>query len=354
MEWLWPNLLLLLESVPLFLAIYIWSLRRRRFAVRYSSVVLLREGMPPRSWRKRHLPFLLFMISITSLVVAAARPIAPANILAGRTTIMLTFDISRSMCMRDILPTRLDVAKGAAQSFVDHPVLGTQVGVVAFAGFAELVQPPTTDVNSIELTIQNLATATNTAIGSGILRSLDAIAEVDKKVAKSQDLDNSSVYSPKNASSAPSPEEDYVPHIIVLLTDGASNSGPDPLLAAQQAAERGVRVYTIGFGTTKSAVMDCGNTIGDNAYISPGLETPGSGRFGNQPDEATLKQIAQMTGGKFYSATSAAELQTVFQSLNSTIVVANQTIEVSVLFAIVGALMMIAAFILSLLWHPLL
>ena len=178
---------------------------------------------------------------------------------------------------------------------------------------------------------------------------------MDKSVSKSQDLDDSSVYSLEDASQTQLSEEDYVPHIIVLLTDGASNSGPDPLLAAQQAAERGVRIYTIGFGTTRSAVMDCGNTIADNTYLSPGLESsPGSGSFGTGSDEATLRQIAKMTGGKFYSATSAAELQTVFQNLHSTLAMANQTIEVSVFFAALGVMMMSVAFVLSLIWHPLL
>ena len=353
MDWLWPDLLLLLVLVPLAVGLYIRVLRRR-FTVRYSSLILVKDAMPPSSWLKRHLPFMLFVIALTSLVLASGRPLVPVQILSGRTTIMLTLDVSRSMCMRDILPTRLDVAKGAVRAFVEHPVLGTQVGLVAFAGFAELAQPPTTDAIMLETAIKDLVTATNTAIGRGILRALDAIAEVDKRVPKSQEIGDSAVYPLKTVPGPRSDEEDYMPHIIVLLTDGASNSGPDPLLAAQQAAERGVRIFTIGFGTTKSAVMDCGTTIADNAYLSPGLETPGSGGFGAEPDEVTLKQIAQMTGGKFYSATSASELQTVFQSLGSYVAMTNQTIEVSVFFAAMGVLMAIAAFILSLIWHPIL
>lgn len=354
MDWLWPDLLLLLALIPPIVAIYLWALRRR-FTVRYSSLVLVQDAMPHQFWLKRHLPFILFVLALTSLVMAQARPVTSVNVLSGRTTVMLTLDISRSMCMRDILPTRLDVAKGAAQSFIEQPVIGTQVGIVAFAGFAELAQRPTTDLNLLQSRIQDLATATNTAIGSGILRSLDAIAEVDKSVAKSQHINDSSRYLSGQTSRLQMHEEHYVPHIIVLLTDGASNSGPDPLLAAQQAAERGVRIYAIGFGTTRSAVMDCGNTIADNTYLSPGLESsPGSGGFGAGPDEITLRQIAKMTGGEFYSATSAAELQTVFQNLHGTLAMANQTIEVSVFFAAVGAIMILIAFLLSLFRHPVL
>ena len=353
MDWLWPDLLLSLGFIPLTVAIYIWMQGRRRYTVRFSSLSLM-EGMPHAPWLRRHLPFILFVSALTSLTLAMARPIVPVNLLSGQTTIMLTLDVSRSMCMRDIHPTRLDVAKGAALSFIGHPVLGTQVGIVAFAGFAEVAQRPTTDLDTLEFTIANLATATNTAIGSGILRSIDAIAEVDQRVAKSVAVDESAVYLPGQVSPFKTAEEEYAPHIIVLLTDGSSNSGPNPLVAAEQAAERGVRVYTIGFGTTKSAVMNCGTTIADNTYISPGLDTSGSGGFGAEPDELTLRQIAEMTGGKFYSATSAGELQLVFQDLHEYVAMSNQTVETSVAFAAFSAVMAMTAFLLSLFWHPLL
>ena len=353
MEWLWADLLLLLGSIPVMVALYIRVWQRRRFSLRYSSLSLMKNAMPLSSWLKRHLTFILFISTLTTLVLALGRPVVPVNLLSGQTTIMLTLDISRSMCMRDIHPTRFDVAKGAALSFIEHPVLGTQVGIVAFAGFAELAHPPTTEVELLEMTVINLPTATSTAIGSGILRALDAIAEVDSRVLKSQAIDESISYIPPLSSPPPFSERHYVPHIIVLLTDGASNSGPAPLLAAQQAVERGVRVYTIGFGTTKTAVMDCGTTIADNTYISPGLETAGTGGFGSEPDEATLRQIAQMTGGKFYAATSATELQLVFQDLHDFVAQSNQTVEISVGFAAFAAITIIIAFIVSLLWHPL-
>ena len=353
MHWLWPDLLFSLGFIPLTIAIYIRMQRRRRYTVRFSSLSLI-EGMPAASWLRKHLPFILFVTALTSLGLAMARPIVPVNLLSGQTTIMLTLDVSRSMCMRDIHPTRLDVAKEAALSFIGHPVLGTQVGVVAFAGFAELAQRPTTDLSTLELSIANLVTATNTAIGSGILRSLDAIAEVDPRVAKSVAVDKSATYRPGDLPQLKTAEEDYAPHIIVLLTDGASNSGPDPLIAAKQAAERGVRVYTIGFGTTRSAIMNCSTTLADDTDPSPGLETPGSGSFGAGPDEVTLRQIARMTGGEFYSATSAGELERVFQALHKYVAASNQTVETSVAFAALSGLMAMAAFFLSLFWHPLL
>jgi Ca-activated chloride channel family protein len=355
LDWLWPDFLLLLGLIPLLVAFYIWILRRQcRFAVRYSSVSLVHQALHPTFWLRRHVPFLLLLFALISLVMAMGRPLAPEALLSGRTTIVLALDISRSMCMRDILPNRFEVAKAAALSFIQQPVLGTQVGVVAFAGFAELAQKPTTDLKLLENTLTTLTTATETAIGSAILRSLDAIAEVDKRVTPSEEVDPLFV-SPESLSTSRFSQENYLPHIIVLLTDGASNSGPPPLAAAQQAAERGIRIYSIGFGTTKAAVMDCWNLYADPPPSNSAVESRvGGGSFGNGPDEATLKQIAEMTGGEFYSATSADELQIVFQELHSFVAMTNQTIEVTAYFAAIGTFLAMAAFLLSALWHPLL
>lgn len=354
MDWLWPDLLLLFGLIPLAVVIYVWILQQRHFTIRYPNLSLIREAMPQRSWVRRHLPFILFVTALTSLVIALGRPVIPVEVLSGQTTIILALDVSGSMCMRDIPPNRLEVAKAAALSFVQHPVIGTQVGIVAFAGFAELAQPPTTDLNLLENTIENLTTATRTAIGSAILRSLDAITEVDKRVAPSDEISTLTPSSPGLPSQPPSSGGGYVPHVIVLLTDGASNVGPPPLSAAQQAAERGVRIYPIGFGTTRNAIMDCWGLFDNGPLGSPDLESQsGGGSFGSEPDELTLKQIAEMTGGKFYSATSAAELQMVFQNLHNYIAMTNKTMELSVFFAALGAVTAIIAWILSLFWHPL-
>src|SRR5690349_16034186 len=272
MSLLWPGFLYLLLLIPLIVGIYLWLLRRRRrFAIRYSSLSLVREAAGQQSWLRRHLPFMLFLLALTSLIVALARPVATVLIPSNKATVILAVDVSLSMCSTDIPPNRLEVAKDAALSFIRNNSSGRQVGIVAFAGFAELIQPPTTDQKLLENAISYLTPARRTAIGSAILRSLDAIAEVDNRVSPTE-LGSSPKQSPSNPQNS---KEDFVPHIIVLLTDGASNAGPLPVSAAEQAVDRHVRIYTIGFGTTNnSSPMNCGDQSPDDPF--------GGGGFGPQ------------------------------------------------------------------------
>jgi Ca-activated chloride channel family protein len=151
----------------------------------------------------------------------------------------------------------------------------------------------------------------------------------------------------------------YAPSIIVLLTDGASNAGPFPLEAAQQAVDRGVRVYTIGFGTAFGGeFVGCSPRFQGNEPFGGGSPfggggPGGGGRFRRGIDEVTLQQIADMTGGQYYSAESSGELQSVFQSLPTNIIVKHEVTEISVIFTAIGALLAVAGIALSLLWHPL-
>jgi Ca-activated chloride channel family protein len=353
MSLLWPGSLYLLLLIPLIIAVYILALRRRRrFAVRYSSLSLVREAAQGQSWLRRHLPFALFLLALTSLVFALGRPVATIVVPSNKATVILAIDVSRSMCSTDIPPNRLEVAKDAALSFVRKNSSGRQVGIVAFAGFAELIQPPTTDIKLLENAISYLAPARRTAIGSAILRSLDAIAEVDNRVAPSE-LGTSS----DQPSSPPASTEDFVPHIIVLLTDGASNAGPLPISAAEQAVERHVRVFTIGFGTTNnSSPMNCGDDdpFGGGGGFGPQFGGTGlGGGFRREIDEETLTQIADMTGGKYYLAESADKLQEVFQNLPTYVIATRQTTEISVIFTAIAVLIAILAMTLAFLWHPL-
>jgi Ca-activated chloride channel family protein len=355
MSLLWPGFLYLLLLIPLIAGVYIWMLRRRRrFAVRYSSLSLVREAVAKQSWLRKHLPFILFLLALTSLVFALGRPVATVLVPSNKATVILAVDVSLSMCSTDIPPNRLEVAKDAALSFVQSNSAGRQVGIVAFAGFAELIQPPTSDLGLLENAIDYLSPARRTAIGSAILRSIDAIAEIDERVAPSE-LGTST----DSTIPAPPPAE-YSPHIIVLLTDGASNAGPLPLAAAEQAVDRGIRVYTIGFGTTNnSSPMNCGD--GDPfggfgfgpQFGGSGFGGGGGGGFRREIDEETLTQVAELTGGKYYIATSASELQEVFSNLPTYVIATRETTEISVFFTAFAAFLAILAVILALRWHPL-
>jgi Ca-activated chloride channel homolog len=357
MDVLWPGFLLLLLIVPLLIAAYIWMLRRRRrFTVRYSSLALVRAALPRFSRWRRHLPFALFLIGLTSLVVALARPVAIVSVPTGQTTVILAIDVSRSMCATDIEPNRLEAAKAAAISFIQSQKSSTQISIVAFAGFAEVTQSATTDQEALLAAVESLTTGRRTAIGSGILKSLDAIAEIDKNVAPSV-TDTSPGIPP-----TPVPSGAYAPDIIVLLTDGVNNAGPMPLEAAQQALDRGVRVYTIGFGTANgSEIPFCapqlqgGGTTDRGGFGGGGFGGGGggSGGFRRGIDEDTLKQVSEMTGGDYYSAESASELQEVFQNLPTYLITKHETMEISVAFAALGALLAMTAVTLSLRWHPL-
>ena len=352
MSFLWSFSLYLLILIPLIIVAYILILRRRRrFAVRYSSISLVREAMSHQSWLRRHLPFIFFLLALTSLVFALARPVATVLIPSNQATIILAMDVSRSMCSTDIPPNRLEAAKQAALDFIARQESGRLIGVVAFAGFAELVQPPTNDRALLEDAILNLIPARRTAIGSAILRSLDAISEIDRSVAPG-DTGNM-----PEGSFTPVPQGEYVPHIIVLLTDGASNAGPSPISAAIQASERGVRVYTIGFGTTRNtSPMNCGYQIQESEQFGGGFGNPfggGGGGFRREIDEETLTAIADMTGATYYAATSAGELQDVFQNLPTYLVATRQTIEISAFFTVIATLMAVLAMILSLRLYPL-
>ena len=345
MEFLWPGFLFLLVLIPLLVGLYIWMLRRRRFALRYSSLELVRAALPKKSNWRRHLPVVLFLLGLACLVFALGRPVAILSLPTNQTTIILTMDVSGSMRSRDIPPSRLQAAEEAAFSFIQHQKSSTQIGLVAFSSFAELIQPATTDQGALQAALDRLTVGRRTAIGSGILVALDAISQVDKNVARSI-TDTQPGVEP-----APVPKGDYAPDIIVLLTDGDSNAGPDPLSAARQAADRGVRIYTIGFGTVN----------GPNASQSPfgngGFPGGGGGFFGGGGrmglNEPMLKQIASMTGGTYHLASSASELESVFASLPTYLIVKHDILEISVVFTALGALLAGIAFLLSLIWRPL-
>jgi Ca-activated chloride channel family protein len=274
MTFLWAGLLVALLAVPLLVAVYWWARNRRRpVAARYSSLALIRAAAPPaRRWR-RHVPFALLALGVVALAFALARPVVVLSVPTNQATMVLVMDVSGSMCSTDIAPTRLQAAEDAAVAFVQGQPSGTQIGLVAFSGFAAVLEAPTADRQALVDAIRSLTTGRRTAIGSGIEAAIDAIAEVDPSIART--------VTDGRPGTEPTPVVPgaYAPDIIVLLTDGANNAGPEPVDAAQQAADRGLRVYTIGFGTAEGGGLEaqCRRQFIGN---EPNPNDPGGGNFG--------------------------------------------------------------------------
>ncbi len=354
MEIQWPWSAALFVLLPLLVLVYVLVLRRRKpKALPYSSLSLLREFAPQPSRWKRHLPFAMLLLALASLVSAMMRPTANVVVPVGRTAVILAIDVSLSMCTTDIPPNRLEAAKDAALAFLERQDPNVQVGVVAFAGFAVLIQEPTNDQGLLRGAVESMQPARRTAIGSAIVESLDAIAELDDRVPPVL-ADFSSPEAGETVA-----EGEFVPHIVVLLTDGVTTSGLMPLDAAAMAAERGVRIFPIGFGTDNENAPFGGPGCGDLPFFFGGSGFGGSGfgggggGFTRAIDETTLIQIAEMTGGNYYAARSAGELQEVFQDLPTFLVTEVQRTEVSVYFVALGALMAALAAILGVRWRVL-
>jgi Ca-activated chloride channel family protein len=341
----------------LLLAYWLILRRRRKQAVRYSSVALLRTVLPRRTRWLRHLPVALLLAGLVALAVAAARPHVMRDVPHARTSVILALDVSGSMCSGDVEPNRLAVAQDATRTFVEKQPGGVQMGLVVFSGFAELVVPPTHDRESLLKAIDALTVGRGTAIGGALLKGVDAIAEVNPGVRPVGDV------SGREPPRATTPGVGgYVPDIIVLLTDGRNTRGIEPLDAVPYVAARRVRVYPVGFGTTNPAGMECTRAqLGGDVFDRFGGGGGGGFGFGGGgfgggfrrfADEPTLKAIAARTGGTFHAAKDAGQLQKVFSDLPDEVATQRERIEVTWLVAALGALCAAAAVAASLRWSP--
>lgn len=379
MSFTWPYALMSMFAVPALLGLYLLHRRRkRRSAVAFSSIALIRAAMPSKKRWRTLLPLALFLAAIASLGVGSARPQAAVKVPIGRTSIILALDVSRSMCVSDVPPNRLTVAQDAARRFIADQPGSTRIGIVAFAGYAELAVPPTTDKRALTAAIDGFTTARGTAIGSAMLKSIDAIASVNNSVrpigndasADSGDglgtfpIPPSTDRSPVPADTIAPPKEGYVPDIVVLLTDGANTRGIQPLDAVAEAVKRRIRVYTIGFGTTNPTEPVCtaqqlggeglsdGGFGGNNGFGGGGI---GGGGGNIRPflivDEPTLREVARITGGRYYKAEDANQLRKVFDGLPKQVVLQKRGVELSAVFAGLGAILVTLAAGLSLLWN---
>jgi Ca-activated chloride channel family protein len=335
----WPWALLALLAIPLVIGAWWWTRRRRRRgAVRVTSIALVRASLPGRKRWRRLIPAALLLLGLAVLAVGAARPQATVRVPSSAGTVMLALDVSGSMCSTDVSPNRITAAEDAAGAFIRSEAGGPRIGLVPFAGTAGVLVPPTTDSGALLHALSGLSTSQGTAIGQGILTSLDAIAQVDPSVA--------------STGARPASVHGYSHDVIVVLTDGSNNLGVDPKTAARQAAARGVRVFTIGFGTTHPATLACSSSQFGGFGAFGGF---GGGGFGGRnplvADYGTLQQIASITGGKSYRAQNADQLKAALGNLSGTFTIIREHLDIAAWFAGFGGLFIAAALALSLWWN---
>lgn len=339
MSFLWPSLLWLLLLLPLLAALYLWILKRKRkTTVRLASISVakLAAGAGP-GWR-RHVPPVLMLLALAALLFAVARPTATLTLPLSERTIMLAMDVSGSMRAEDVKPNRLVASQEAAKAFVSNLPREVRVGVVSFAGTAAVVQAPTESRDDVVKAIDRFQLQRGTATGSGIILSLATLFPDDgieiQHVTGQKNFPDTRPIARKDAKPfQPVPAGSYNSAAIIMLTDGQRTTGPDPLDAAKMAAERGIRVYTVGIGTTQ------GEVIGFEGW---------SMRV--KLDEETLKNISLLTHGEYFYAGTAEDLKKVYESLSSRMVVERKETEISALFAGLGALFAAVAAGLSLWW----
>ncbi len=349
MNFLWPQFLWLLAAAPLLVLLYIWLLRRKKkLALRYASLSIVREAMGVRQSVRRHIPPFLFLLAMVAMLIAAARPMAVVVLPSNQQTIILAMDVSGSMRAADVQPNRLVAAQEAAKAFLKDLPRHVKVGIVAFAGSANVAQLPTTNREDLVQAIDSFQLQRATATGNAIVVSLatlfpDAgidIANFGPNGSTSNSSNSRTRGVPLDQAGKPPPKEftpvapgSYTSAAIIMLTDGQRTTGVDPLDAAKVAAERGVRVYTVGIGTVD------GETIGFEGW---------SMRV--RLDEETLKAIANKTQAEYYYAGTAADLTKVYNTLSSRLTVEKKETEISALFALGAAVLALLSAGLSLLW----
>jgi Ca-activated chloride channel family protein len=341
MHFLWPQYLWLMAALPLLVLLYMWILRRKRkLAVRYASLSIVKEAMGAGQQVRRHIPPVLFLLALAAMLLAAARPVAVVTLPSNQQTIILAMDVSGSMRATDVQPNRLVAAQNAAKAFITELPRHVKVGIVAFAGSAQVAQLPTVNREDLVTAIDRFQLQRATATGNAIVISLATLFPDDGIDLSSMQggqqrnrgfaIDAEKKEKKERAPVAPG---SYTSAAVIMLTDGQRTTGVDPLEAAKLAADRGVRVYTVGIGTVD------GETIGFEGW---------SMRV--RLDEETLKSIANKTSAEYYYAGTAADLKKVYESLSSKLTVEKKETEVSALLALVAAGLTLLAAGLSLAW----
>ena len=344
MNFLWPEFLWLLLALPLLVLLYLWLLRRKKkAALRYASLSIVKEAMGPGQTIRRHIPPALFLLALAAMLLAAARPQAVVTLPSNQQTIILAMDVSGSMRATDVKPNRLEAAQSAAKSFLAELPRHVKVGIVAFAGSAQVAQLPTVNREDLVTAIDRFQLQRATATGNAIVISLATLfpdagidlqsLQVGRERQRGFAIDGEKKEKKEKKEFAPVAPGSYSSAAIIMLTDGQRTTGVDPLEAAKMAADRGVRVYTVGIGTVD------GETIGFEGW---------SMRV--RLDEETLKAIATKTNAEYFYAGTAQDLKKVYETLSSRLTVEKKETEVSALLALAAAMLALLSAGLSLLW----
>jgi Ca-activated chloride channel family protein len=324
-------MLVLLFLIPLFGVLYIMlQQRRRRLAASYGSLGLVAGATGRGPGIRRHIPPALFLVGLTILAIALARPQAAVSLPKVEGTVILVFDVSGSMAADDLKPTRMEAAKAVARDFVERQPPSVQLGVVAFSDGGLSVQAPTNDQEAVLASIDRLTPQRGTSLGQGILAALNTIAVDD--AGQTPDLDSSLTPGP-TTTPTPVPEGAYQSAVIVLLTDGENTDAPDPLEAAQAAADRGVRIYTVGIGSAAGATLQI------NGFT-----------VHTRLDEAMLQQISEIARGAYYRAENEEDLHSIYENLVTRLVIKPEKMEVTSIFAGASILVLLMGGTFSLLW----
>ena len=323
MSFVWPWVLLSLLALPVCVFAYVRLQRKRgRDAAGLGTLGIVREGSTPLMGKRRHIPPMIFLVGIALLALASARPqlVLPLPRMEG--TILLAFDVSGSMAAEDVEPTRMHVAKDVARTLVDRRPAGAKIGVVAFGEGGLVVQPPTDDDEALYATIDRLVPQSGTSLGRGIQTALNLVTSNPGPSSEGG-----------NPVDRPATENTLAPAVIVLLTDGENTDPPEPLEVAQMAIERGVRVHTVGLGTSEGTV----------------IEVDGFNLF-TRLNEPVLEEIALLTEGIYFKIEDADNVSSVYKELGTEFVVKPREVEITSTLGGVSALLLIAGSALSLLW----
>ncbi|MEZ5728688.1 MAG: VWA domain-containing protein [Burkholderiaceae bacterium] len=354
MRLMWPDALWLLLLLPLLVFAYLYVLsRRKRHAVRFPSLLLVRDAIPgARRWR-RHVPPALMLVALAAALIAVARPVASVVLPSQYLTLVLAVDVSRSMLATDIKPSRIVAAQRAAQTMIEGLPGDVRLGIVSFAGTAVVALSPTDQRDEMLATINGFRLQRHTATGSGLLVSLSLLmpqAEIDIESAvfdntlwrkqRMPQAPSGTPGSPRRAIPKRAPGT-YTAGSIILLSDGRRTTGPDPLDVAKIAADLGVRVYTVGFGLRDDA-----------SGGGSGNDDDGFWAYYMRLDEETLKAVAKRTGGEYFHASNQTDLSQIYRQLTTRLVLERRRTEITALFGAACALLVLLAIWLSLRWFP--